>query len=48
MRRSLMKRRRRRTAAGEKTAAELRIAYSRLNKLLTVANQGRHHESILK
>lgn len=35
-------------AAPEKTAAELRLAYSRLNKLLTVANQGRHHESILK
>ena len=34
--------------SGEKTAAELRIAYSKLNKLLTVANQGRHHESILK
>jgi hypothetical protein len=34
--------------APEKTAAELRIAYSKLNKLLTVANQGRHHESILK
>lgn len=34
--------------APEKTAAEIRLAYAKINKLLTIANQGKHHESILK
>ena len=31
----------------EKSSADLRLAYSKLNKLLTIASQGMHHESIL-
>jgi hypothetical protein len=34
--------------APAKTAAELRSAYAKLNKLLTVANQGAHYETILQ